>query len=83
MQLHDESILFVGRTNQRENGAWITRFESLKPPTLISAKGEFNIARTKFWLKTADGYLQPNSRSYVSFNITNQESFDLDNVSVR
>lgn len=82
-QLHDESLLFVGRTNQRENGAWITRFESMKPPTLISAKGDFNIARTKFWLKTADGYLQPNSRSYVSFNITNQESFDLDNVSIR
>jgi len=83
IQLHDESLLFVGRTNQRENGAWITRFESMKPPTLISAKGDFNIARTKFWLKTADGYLQPNSRSYVSFNITNQEAFDLDNVSIR
>ncbi|NRB52928.1 MAG: caspase family protein [Saprospiraceae bacterium] len=83
LQLHDESLLFVGRTNQRENGAWVTRLAALKPPTLISAKGEFNIARTKFWLKTADGYLQPNSRSYVSFNITNQESFDLDNVSVR
>ncbi len=83
IQLHDESLLFVGKTNQRENGAWITRFESLKPAVLISAKGDLNIARTKFWLKTADGYLQPNSRSYVSFNITNQESFDLDNVSIR
>jgi len=83
LQLHDESLLFVGKTNQRENGAWITRFESLKPAILISAKGDLNIARTKFWLKTADGYLQPNTRSYVSFNITNQEAFDLDNVSVR
>lgn len=83
IQLHDESILFVGNTNQKENGAWISKYASMKPAVLISAKGDLNIARTKFWLNTNDGYLQPDTRSYVSFTLTNQEAFNLDNVSVR
>ncbi len=88
LEVHDESILFVGNTASQGNGgmdAWVVKFQKEKPKALISGggKGTHNLLSTRLWLNTEDGELQPNQSSFLSFELSNKEDFDFPNVSVK
>lgn len=86
LEVHDESIVFVGGTASQGSGgtdAWMVKFQKENPATRVGGKGTYNIEGTKLWLSTEDGFLKPNEQAYLSFDLTNKEDFDLPNIVVK
>ena len=83
-QLHDGSLLAAGWSESIGRGgkdAWALLIPGT-PVNRLLAKGALQIENSKVWLNTTDGVLRPGARSYLSFDLTNQETGRLDNVRV-
>ncbi|MFN9681816.1 MAG: hypothetical protein ACK56V_09430 [Bacteroidota bacterium] len=83
-QIHDGSVLFSGWTESNSQGlkdAWLVRFPALEMNRLL-AKGNLRLTESKIWLNTPDGLLKPNTQSYISFQLNNQEANQIENISV-
>lgn len=83
-QIHDGSFLLAGWTESASKGgkdAWLLHFPT-PPHNRLLAKGTLNVENSKVWLSTRDGFLRPDMQSYLSFELTNQESARLDNIRI-
>ena len=83
-QIHDGSVLFSGWTESNSQGlkdAWLVRFPAPEMNRLL-AKGNLRLKESKIWLNTPDGLLKPNTQSYISFQLTNQEANQIENIRV-
>lgn len=83
-QIHDGSLLAAGWSESIGKGgkdAWAMLFTGV-PVNRLLAKGTLQIENSKVWLNTADGVLRPGGRSFLSFELTNQETSRLDNIRV-
>lgn len=83
-QIHDGSILFMGWTesvSQSSKDGWIVRFPAPEMNRLL-AKGNLRLKESKIWLNTPDGVLKPNSQSYLSFQLNNQEANQIENIRI-
>ena len=83
-QLHDGSILFSGWSESLSQGSkdgWIVRFPAPEMNRLL-AKGNLRLKESKIWLNTPDGLLKPNTQSYISFQLNNQEANLIENIRV-
>lgn len=83
-QLHDGSVLFLGWSESFSQGSkdgWIVRFPAPEMNRLL-AKGNLRLKESKIWLNTPDGLLKPNTQSYISFQLNNQEANLIENIRV-
>ena len=83
-QIHDGSVLFLGwfeSVSQSGKDAWIVRFPAPEMNRLL-AKGNLRLKESKIWLNTPDGVLKPNTQSYLSFQLQNQESNLIENIRI-
>jgi hypothetical protein len=82
LQLHNGGILATGWTKSTGNGGkdgWALFFNG-DPLNRVLKKGVLEIDNSKVWLNTPDGILRPGQRTFLSFDITNQEAMRLDNI---
>ena len=83
-QIHDGSVLFMGWTesaSQSSKDGWIVRFPAPEMNRLL-AKGNLRLKESKIWLNTPDGVLKPNTQSYLSFQLNNQEANQIENIRI-
>ena len=86
--LHDGSVLVAGRTETDSQGgddAWILRFNDSSQGAFASFGGskEASVTHTAAQVKTADGKLRPQERSYLSFTVFNQQAVQLPDIQVK
>jgi len=84
LQIHDGSVLFSGWTASGTQGAkdaWMVSFPAPEMNRLL-AKGNLRIDESRIWLNTEDGVLKPDSKSFLSFQLTNKETNLIENIRV-
>lgn len=86
--LHDGSILLAGNTesdSRGNNDAWVLRFSDSSQRNNISSFGGAKanaLEHTEALVKTLDGKLRPEERSYLSFTVFNQNTAQINDIQV-